>query len=99
MNFCLNIIKFLAKKINFLNDKIAAFSGGKIEEKLAKYLLGLKKKYGSSKFDFNKKKSAEALNCGRASLYRAIDALEKGGFISLDNKKINIIDPEGLERI
>lgn len=95
----LNIINFLAKKINFLNDKIAAFSGGKIEEKLAKYLLGLKKKYGSSKFDFNKKKSAEALNCGRASLYRAIDALEKGGFISLDNKKINIIDPEGLERI
>lgn len=95
----INIIRFLSNKINFLNDKIAAFSGGSIEEKLAKYLLGLKKKHGSSEFDFNKKKSAESLNCGRASLYRAIDALEKSGYVTIENKKIIINDPEGLERI
>ena len=94
-----NVIKFLTKKIVFLNDKIAAFSGGSIEEKLAGYLLGLRKKHGALEFDFNKKKSAEALNCGRASLYRAIDSLVEGGYISLDNKKIIINDPEGLERI
>jgi CRP-like cAMP-binding protein len=83
----LNVIKFLTAKINFMNDKVAAFSGGCVEEKLASYLLGLKRKYESSEFDFNKKKSAEALNCGRASLYRAIASLESGGYVSFENKK------------
>ena len=82
-----------------MNDKVAAFSGGCVEEKLASYLLGLKRKYRSCEFDFNKKKSAEALNCGRASLYRAIASLETEGYISFENKKIHINDPEGLERI
>ena len=45
----------------FLNEKIAAFSGGSIEEKLASYILSLKKKHDSLEFEFNKKKSAEAL--------------------------------------
>ena len=95
----LNIIEFLTQKINFLNDKVAAFSGGSIEEKLASYILSLVKKHGSLEFVFNKKKSAEALNCGRASLYRAIDALKDSGCISLEDKKIIINDLEGLERI
>lgn len=95
----LNVIRFLTQKINFLNDKIAAFSSGTIEEKLANYLIALKKKHNSTEFEFNKKKSAEALNCGRASLYRAINALQESGYISFDNKKIIINDPEGLERI
>lgn len=95
----MNVIEFLAKKINFLNDKITAFSGGSVEEKLAGYILELKKKHNALSFDFNKKKSAEALNCGRASLYRALASLEEEGYISLDNKKINIEDPQGLERI
>ena len=95
----LNVIEFLTEKIDFLNDKVAAFSGGSIEEKLISYLLGLKNKHNSLEFEFNKKKSAEALNCGRASLYRAIDTLESGGYISVDSKKIYIKDLIGLERI
>ena len=95
----MNVIEFLAKKISFLNRKIAAFSGGSVEEKLAGHILELKRKENSLTFDFNKKKSAEALNCGRASLYRAISSLEDAGYISFDNKKIIINDPEGLERI
>lgn len=100
-NSCLsmNVIEFLVKKINFLNDKIASFSGGSVEKKLAAYILEQKKKYSSLSFDFNKKKSAEELNCGRASLYRAIATLEDNGCISISDKKINIIDLEGLERI
>ena len=93
-----NVIEFLARKINFLNDKIAAFSGGSIEEKLANYILGLKRKYNSLEFEFNKKKSAEALNCGRASLYRAIEALRSAGLITFVDKKIIIKDLAGLER-
>ena len=95
----LNVIEFLAKKISFLNEKIAAFSGGSIEEKLACYILSLKKKHASLEFQFNKKKGAEALNCGRASLYRAIDALKNAGYISIEDKKIIINDLSSLERI
>ena len=95
----MNIIEFMARKICFLNDKITAFSGGSVEQKLAGYILELKKRNNSLSFVFNKKKSAEALNCGRASLYRAISALENEGYISFDDKKIVITDPEGLERI
>ena len=95
----LNVIDFLTKKISFLNEKIAAFSGGTIEEKLASYILSLKKKTGSLEFEFNKKKSSESLNCGRASLYRAIDSLRAAGLITLEDKKIIINDLEGLERI
>ena len=95
----LNIIEFLTRKISFLNDKIAAFSGGSIEEKLANYILTLKKKYNALEFDFNKKKSAEALNCGRASLYRGIESLKSSGCITFEDKKIIITDLEGLERI
>ena len=95
----MNVIEFLARKISFLNDKIAAFSGGSVEEKLVGYILGLKNKHNSLSFDFNKKKSAEALNCGRASLYRAITSLEESGYISFEDKKIIINDQNGLERI
>ena len=95
----LNVIEFLTRKINFLNDKIAAFSGSSVEEKLAGYILGLQRKYNSLEFEFNKKKGSEAINCGRASLYRAIEALESTGDISIENKKIYIKDLEGLERV
>ena len=95
----MNVIKFLTQKINFLNEKIAAFSGGTIEEKLANHLISLTKKHGSHEFSFNKKKSAEALNCGRASLYRALEAMVNAGYILLDDKKIIIKDLKGLERI
>ena len=95
----LNVIEFFARKVSFLNDKITAFSGGSVEEKLVGYILELQKKNGTLEFDFNKKKGAEALNCGRASLYRALAMLEADGLISLESKKIIINDLTGLERI
>ncbi len=95
----LNIIYFLTQRISFLNEKIATFSGGTIEEKLVNYLLTKRRQAESDKFIFNKKQTAEALNCGRASLYRALTLLENEGYISFDEKNIIINDPDGLERI
>ena len=94
-----NVIDFLSQKLLFLNKKLSTFSSGSVEKKLASFLYSIYKKNNDSVFDFNCKNSAEALNVGRASLYRAISALEKDGIISLDNKKITIYDLEGLERI
>lgn len=94
-----NIICFLSERINFLNDKISTFSAENVEQKLAKHLMLEAKKQSSSVLALNHKKTAEIINSGRASLYRAIDALTAKGLIKTENKKIIIADPEGLERI
>ena len=95
----LNFIKFLTGKILFLNTKIATFSSGSAEQKLANYLLTLRAEKQACEFSFNKKLASEALGIGRASLYRSLEALEEKQLIKTDNKKIYIIDPTGLERI
>ena len=95
----LNIISFMGDRIAFLNNKISTFSADNTEQKVAKFLLYEAKNQGKSAFVFNCKKTSEALNIGRASLYRAIDSLTQNGIIKLENKLINITDLEGLERI
>ena len=94
----LNLIDFLVNRIEFLNEKIQTFSGGSVEQKLSSYLLSESKTKGEI-FDFNRKKAAEAISSGRASVYRAMDSLVNDGVIKYDSKKIYILDPEGLERI
>ena len=93
----LNVIRFLADKITFLNNKIATFSSDSVVDKLATYLLIEYRKCGAE-IDFNCKKTAESISVGRASLYRAIAILEQDGIIKSESKKIYIIDPDGLER-
>jgi len=95
----LNIIKFQNDRIAFLNKKIETFSAGSVEERLACYLIGECQKNNSEIFCFNRKKSAEILGVGRASLYRALDSLVLDNIIEFDSKKIIIKNPLGLERI
>ena len=95
----LSIIYFLSGKIEFLNKKIATFCADTVEEKFAFYLISESKRLGTTEFSPNLSKTAKVLNSGRASLYRAIEALEKLSLIKFENKKIYITDYEGLERI
>lgn len=95
----LNVIRFLTERIEFLNERIAAFSEISVEKKLVNHILSLQKRCDSLDFNFNKKQTAEAISCGRASLYRAMDTLSERGLVRFDNKKIYITDLEGLERI
>lgn len=94
-----NVISFLCKKVIFLNNKIATFSSSTVEEKLASFILLEHSKFCKLEFAFNCKKTAESINSGRASLYRAIASLTEKGMITLSNKKIIILDLKGLERI
>lgn len=95
----MNLINFLANRIVFLNEKIATFSGTRVEDRLASHLIFEYKKCSSLTFPFNCKKCSEAINAGRASVYRALASLEADNLISMVDKKINIIDLKGLERI
>lgn len=94
-----NLIDFLVGRVNFLNKKIATFSGTRVEDRLSAFLLCQTHEYGSDSFPFNCQKTAEEINAGRASVYRALTSLEEAGLILLDNKKIYIKDRDGLERI
>ena len=95
----LNLIKFLANRISFLNKKIETFSGTRVENRLASYLLDKMQKTGCESFSFNLKKCSEAINAGRASVYRIIGSFTNEGLITLVDKKIIIHDREGLERM
>jgi len=95
----LAIISFMSNRIEFLNKKVATFSADSVEEKFAFYILSESKRTDSMSFSLNLTKTAKALNAGRASIYRAIDALEKLGIITFENKKIYITDLKSLERI
>ncbi len=95
----LAVIKFLSNRIEFLNKKIATFSADSVEEKFSFFLIEESKRYASDTFTLNLSKTAKALNAGRASVYRAIEALKKLSLIKFENKKIYISDLVGLERI
>ena len=94
-----NLISFMAGRISFLNEKIATFSSDSVLQKLSRYILSLCSADGEYEISFNKNKAAAAINAGRASLYRALDALTDEGIITYDSKKIYIKDRIGLERI
>lgn len=95
----LNIMYFMGDRIAFLNNKLSTFSADNTEQRVAKFLLYEHRRHNALSFGFNCKRTSEALNIGRASLYRAIDVLTREGILTLENKKINITDLEGLERI
>ena len=94
-----NLINFLVNRVSFLNKKIETFSGTRVEDRLAAFILIEKDKFASVSFPFNVQKTAEEINAGRASVYRALSVLEEDGLIKLENKIIYILDQQGLERI
>lgn len=99
IGFTKNYVCFLSDKIRFLNKKIAFFTSGSAEKKVAGYLLSLPMTDGTVKPDMNMSKLARHLDMGRASLYRALDSLEESSFISRENNVIKISSPEEFKKI
>lgn len=85
-----NYISYLSQRILFLNRKLEILSASSADERLAQYLI-LHGDINNSMTELSKQ-----LNLGRASLYRAIDSLEKKGFIRQNNKQILILNQIGL---
>ncbi len=92
----LNYIGFLSDRVSFLNRKIAAFSAGSADEKLALYLLSLPFDSGVCTLSDSYTDIAKALDVGRASLYRSIENFEKAGIIKRDGKIIRLTDKDKL---
>ena len=94
--FLYNYLGFLSGRIRYLNAKIRFFTAGSAERKLALYLLS----FGKEQIDVDLSLTALAdlLDLGRASLYRAFDALEEAGYIKKDGKRISVLRPEQLRK-
>ena len=89
-------VTLLSQKIHFLNRKLEIFAEGEAEEKLLRFLSAAAK--GKTEFELSSSVSrlAESLGVGRASVYRAFDALSEKGVLKKEGKKIVILKPERL---
>ena len=93
-------IRFLTSRIRFLNLRIKAYTSGSTEAKLAFHLLMLDED-GNGRVDIGVSliKLAEMLDIGRASLYRAMDALCEKEIISRDGHAVMIKDRKLLSAV
>lgn len=92
-----NYLSFQSRKIMYLNRKILTYTAGSAEKKLILFLLEQRNEnrviLSSSMVEL-----AEALGIGRASLYRAVDALIRDGLLCREGRGFLLPDPDGLER-
>ena len=96
----LNYIRFLSERIRFLNRRLHDLTGQTVEEKLSRYVYAMAKEAKDGDMvmlPIPIKDLALALNVGRASLYRAFEALEKEKLIKRENKEIILYDILGLK--
>lgn len=98
-----NLIRFLSGRVQFLNDKIQGLVASTANAALAHYLMINANLDKQERYLVHPRGSisalADELNIGRASLYRAFEALEKNGLIKKDGREIEILDMEGISRV
>ena len=94
-----NYIGFLTGRIRFLTGRIACFTAGSAERRLALYISSLCSEANSNEItlDVPAVTLSDILNIGRASLYRAFDALAEDGVIIREGKTIKILSKELLD--
>ena len=91
-----NYIHFLSDRVRFLNAKIDSFTAGNAECRLACYLLSLSEQGDSFALPCSLSELAQRLDIGRASLYRALDALESCGAIRRTGHHITVLNRDRI---
>lgn len=84
-------IAFLSQRIRFLNRKIDTFTAPTAQEVLYRHLLETAQD-GKVEVGGGYSQLARTLNIGRASLYRALDALQEEGHIRREGKTVYLLD-------
>lgn len=95
-----NYIAFLSGRIRYLNTCIDHFTGGSAETRLAQFLITLgESKKGVVKLPYSLTQLSDTFGVGRASLYRALNALTEKKLIRRTGRLIEILDLEGLKNV
>lgn len=87
--FSLRLIGLLCQKVRYLNRRIDFYTCSDAEEKVHEFLVRSSDDDGTVTMSMSR--LSETLDIARASLYRAITALEKKGYIIKEGKKIQLI--------
>lgn len=90
-SFSMHYIRFLCDRVRFLNGRITAFTATCATEKLRNHLYELCAGRYPVTLVLNAARLATMLGIGRASLYRAFDALEKAGHIVKNGKSVTVL--------
>lgn len=96
-DFALQYIRFLSEKIYFLNQKINSFTIENACKKTAKYLYECT--FSEFVLPISLSRLASSLCLSRASLYRALETLQKQGLIERTQRHIRILDRKKLKNI
>ena len=89
----MNVIRFLAGRVTFLNRKVATLGEATVEDKCLAFLKEEYQKNGSH-FPFSISGVARKIRAGRASLYRALASLEEKGILVYRNNAVDILHPD-----
>ncbi len=91
--FAENYIRLLTAKIQFLNNRVKAYTSKSAESRLAFHILSLDEEHtGRVDVGVSKTNLADMLDVGRASLYRALDTLTEKKIIKYEKNEIIIFD-------
>lgn len=93
-----NYLALQSRKIVYLNRKIAIFTAGSAEKKLAVFLVDYESD-GIFTPPCSMSRLSDMLGMGRASLYRAMERLEEQGLIERRDKLIFIQNKDALLRL
>lgn len=96
-DMALAYIRFLSSRVCYLNGLIDEYTGSNAVQKLAAYLINCAGEKSSIQLEYSISDLAQALNLGRASLYRALEQLITAGYIERHGRDINILNLEGLK--
>ena len=95
--FAEDYVVYLSERIQFLSSRLDALSAGSTEGKLAQYLLSSADENGT--VTLSATQLSARIGVGRASLYRAFEALEQANAIARNGKTIRILCRNKLQRL
>ena len=90
-----NYIRHLSERIRLQDQRIANLTAGSVTRRLAGFLLARP----NGVYQGSMTGLSVQMNVSRASLYRAMEALETTGSISRSGKTIRVLDPESLKAL
>lgn len=103
--FYQNIVKSLAHELGVVEEKLADLSQKSVRERLAGNLLMLKETYGLEGEDsilidlsISREDLANIVGTATETVIRLLSEFKRDGLISLEGKKIRVMDARGLAR-
>lgn len=93
-----NMLKVLAQKNLFMNNKITYLTLKGMRQKIASYLLSQIEKTGKDRFEipYSRAELADFLNVDRSAMSRELSRMKKEGLIDFNRNTFSVLDKQAL---